>query len=46
MISKLDLVMEICRKAGITRKNNKRRELTKEELYKLNAYIGTKCKYR
>lgn len=46
MISKVELILDICRKAGITRKDNKRKELTKEELYKLNAYISTKCKYK
>lgn len=46
MISKVELIVDICKKAGITRKNVKRREMTKEELYKLNAYICTKCKYK
>lgn len=43
MISKQELIMNICKKAGITRKSKLRRDMTKEELYKLNAYINTKC---
>lgn len=46
MISKVELILDICRKAGITRKDKKRKELTKEELYKLNSYISTKCMYK
>ena len=43
MISKQELILNICKKAGITRKSKLRRDMTKEELYKLNTYISTKC---
>lgn len=44
MISKQELACVLCKKAGITRKNTKRSTLTKEEMYKLNVYMDTKCK--
>lgn len=43
MISKQELAVLLCRKTGITRKNPKRNTLTKEEMYKLNVYLDTKC---
>lgn len=42
MIDKAELVTHICKQIGITRKDNKRKDFTKEELYKLNAYITLK----
>lgn len=46
MISKQELATVLCKKAGITRKNIKRNTLTKEEMYKLNMFIDTKCKIK
>lgn len=44
MISKQELAVLLCKQAGITRKCVTRPELTKEEMYKLHAYMITKCK--
>lgn len=46
MISKQELALVLCKKAGITRKDNKRPTLTKEEMYKLNLFIDAKCKLK
>lgn len=46
MISKQELALLLCKKAGVTRKNNKRATLTKEEMYKINVFIDTKCKLK
>lgn len=44
MIKKQELALLLCKKAGLTRKNVRRPDLTKEEMYKINVYMDTKCK--
>lgn len=39
MISKIELIRQICRLAGIARKRNGLDYLTKDELYKIHAYL-------